>query len=68
MMCHLAVGRWTLVLPLLTLVCALPAQAADSYPSRPIRLVVGFATGDAVLVDLRPTQAEEECLDVDLGL
>jgi tripartite-type tricarboxylate transporter receptor subunit TctC len=32
-----------LALPLI--VCALPAQAADTYPSRPIRLVVGFGAG-----------------------
>jgi tripartite-type tricarboxylate transporter receptor subunit TctC len=40
---HLAVRRWMLALPLI--VCALPAQAADTYPSRPIRLVVGFGAG-----------------------
>jgi tripartite-type tricarboxylate transporter receptor subunit TctC len=32
-----------LALPLIA--CALPAQAADTYPSRPIRLVVGFGAG-----------------------
>jgi len=32
-----------LALPLI--VCGLPAQAADTYPSRPIRLVVGFGAG-----------------------
>jgi tripartite-type tricarboxylate transporter receptor subunit TctC len=42
---HIAVRRWTLALPLLALVGALPAQAADTYPSRPIRLVVGFGAG-----------------------
>jgi tripartite-type tricarboxylate transporter receptor subunit TctC len=40
---HFAVWRWTLALPLI--VCAMPAQAADTYPSRPIRLVVGFGAG-----------------------
>ena len=40
---HFAVWLWTLALPLI--VCAMPAQAADTYPSRPIRLVVGFGAG-----------------------
>jgi tripartite-type tricarboxylate transporter receptor subunit TctC len=40
---RVAIGRWTLLL--LALVCALPARAADTYPSRPIRLVVGFGAG-----------------------
>jgi tripartite-type tricarboxylate transporter receptor subunit TctC len=40
---RIAVGRWMLALPLI--VWALPAQAADAYPSRPIRLVVGFGAG-----------------------
>lgn len=40
---HIAVRHWMLALPLI--VCALPAQAADTYPSRPIRLVVGFGAG-----------------------
>ena len=39
----MAVGRRTLAL--LLIVCAPPAQAADTYPSRPIRLVVGFGAG-----------------------
>jgi tripartite-type tricarboxylate transporter receptor subunit TctC len=43
MPCPIAVGRWTLAL--LLLLCAWPAQAADTYPSRPIRLVVGFGAG-----------------------
>ena len=30
---------------LLLIVAALPAWAADTYPSRPIRLVVGFGAG-----------------------
>jgi len=34
-----------LAVPLVALVGALPAQAADTYPSRPIRLVVGFGAG-----------------------
>ena len=34
-----------LAVPLMALVGALPAQAADTYPSRPIRLVVGFGAG-----------------------
>src|SRR4029077_6112536 len=38
-----AVRRWILALPLI--VYALPSQAADTYPSRPIRLVVGFGAG-----------------------
>jgi len=42
---HVAVRRWTLALPLLALVSAPPARAADTYPSRPIRLVVGFGAG-----------------------
>jgi tripartite-type tricarboxylate transporter receptor subunit TctC len=42
---HMAVRRWTLALPLLALVGAPPARAADTYPSRPIRLVVGFGAG-----------------------
>jgi tripartite-type tricarboxylate transporter receptor subunit TctC len=42
---HSAISRWTLVVPLLALVWAVPAQAADTYPSRPIRLVVGFGAG-----------------------
>ncbi len=42
---HMAVRRWTLALPLLALASALPARAADTYPSRPIRLVVGFGAG-----------------------
>ena len=40
---HFAVWLWTLALPLI--VWALPARAADRYPSRPIRLVVGFGAG-----------------------
>jgi tripartite-type tricarboxylate transporter receptor subunit TctC len=40
---HFAVWLWTLALPLI--VCAMPAQAADTYPSRPIRLIVGFGAG-----------------------
>jgi tripartite-type tricarboxylate transporter receptor subunit TctC len=40
---RIAVRRWMLALPLIA--CALPAQAADTYPSRPIRLVVGFGAG-----------------------
>jgi tripartite-type tricarboxylate transporter receptor subunit TctC len=40
---HFAVWLWTLALPLI--VWRLPAQAADAYPSRPIRLVVGFGAG-----------------------
>ena len=40
---HSAISRWTLLL--FALVCALPAWAADTYPSRPIRLVVGFGAG-----------------------
>ncbi|HTC02537.1 MAG TPA: tripartite tricarboxylate transporter substrate binding protein [Xanthobacteraceae bacterium] len=39
----MAVGRRTLAL--LLILCAPPAQAADTYPSRPIRLVVGFGAG-----------------------
>jgi tripartite-type tricarboxylate transporter receptor subunit TctC len=42
---HVAVGRWTLAVSLLASMCALPAWAADTYPSRPIRLVVGFGAG-----------------------
>jgi len=34
-----------LALPVIALMCAPPAQAADTYPSRPIRLVVGFGAG-----------------------
>jgi len=42
---RVAVRRWTLALPLLALLWALPVPAADTYPSRPIRLVVGFGAG-----------------------
>ncbi len=42
---RIAVRRWMLALPVIALAGALPAQAADTYPSRPIRLVVGFGAG-----------------------
>ncbi len=44
---HVATPRCTLAIFafVLAIVCALPAHAADSYPSRPIRLVVGFGAG-----------------------
>jgi tripartite-type tricarboxylate transporter receptor subunit TctC len=40
---RIAIRRWMLALPLI--MCALPGRAADTYPSRPIRLVVGFGAG-----------------------
>jgi tripartite-type tricarboxylate transporter receptor subunit TctC len=42
---RIAIRRWMLALPVIALMCAPPAQAADTYPSRPIRLVVGFGAG-----------------------
>src|SRR4029077_13580197 len=50
-----AVRRWMLALPLI--VYALPAQAADTCPSRPIRLVVGFGAGGATHIPGRPVPA-----------
>jgi tripartite-type tricarboxylate transporter receptor subunit TctC len=38
---------------ILTLVASSPTRAADSYPSRPIRLVVGFAAGGPTDVPAR---------------
>src|SRR5260221_14143310 len=43
---------------LLGLACALPAAAQDQYPSKPIRIIVGYAAGGGNDIIVRVMQPE----------